>query len=395
MVRIDPRFIKEFYGKDLIAYGTGDIARLVIPYLVREPGIFLHGVTDSSMTREDEGEFCNTGLRMRSLETWAKLMPDAAVLIVTIKKEFQEEIARRCEAAGFRDILRIPASEELPKAIADAQMEKFTTPRGDFYDQCLRWATRANFTALELMCYANQIRDVHKASFSEFRGCNRGRSIVLVCTGPSMRFYEPMENTMHIGVNTAIKRKDIRFDYYFTQDYQFLQQYDSEADFREDLKACGAVKFFGQYSCEADREAMQFPEDIIEDCGGRRYFLSSDAPELNPDIEHFPLMVYHSIAFPAIQFAMYTRASRILLVGCDSKAGGHYDGALFSTPDCWDNTLLEGYRKIKRLAERFYRDTEIISVNPVGLRGMFRDVYTESYLREHPELDRSNCKILE
>lgn len=41
-----------------------------------------------------------------------------------------------------------------------------------------------------------------------------------------------------------------------------------------------------------------------------------------------------------------------------------------------------------------YPDMEIISVNPVGLKGLFRDVYTESYLNDHPEIDRKTVEIL-
>ena len=38
---------------------------------------------------------------------------------------------------------------------------------------------------------------------------------------------------------------------------------------------------------------------------------------------------------------------------------------------------------------------EIISVNPVGLKGMFHDMYTESYLDAHPEIDRERCEVLD
>ena len=55
----------------------------------------------------------------------------------------------------------------------------------------------------------------------------------------------------------------------------------------------------------------------------------------------------------------------------------------------------EGYKRIKTFTEQFYPDVEIISVNPIGLKGMFHDMYTESYLEAHPELDRSKCDVLD
>jgi len=56
---------------------------------------------------------------------------------------------------------------------------------------------------------------------------------------------------------------------------------------------------------------------------------------------------------------------------------------------------IEGYRKLKTYVARYYPDTEIISVNPVGLRGMFQDVYTKSFLNAFPEINRSECRILD
>ena len=35
--------------------------------------------------------------------------------------------------------------------------------------------------------------------------------------------------------------------------------------------------------------------------------------------------------------------------------------------------ILIGYKKIKQFAACYYPDTEIISINPVGLRGLFKD----------------------
>ena len=51
---------------------------------------------------------------------------------------------------------------------------------------------------------------------------------------------------------------------------------------------------------------------------------------------------------------------------------------------------IEGYRNVKKFSALHYPDMEIISVNPVGLKGMFHDVYTESYLNA----SRSRCEIL-
>ena len=37
------------------------------------------------------------------------------------------------------------------------------------------------------------------------------------------------------------------------------------------------------------------------------------------------------------------------------------------------------YARLKTFADQYYPDTEIISINPVGLKGLFKDIYTEEY----------------
>ena len=58
------------------------------------------------------------------------------------------------------------------------------------------------------------------------------------------------------------------------------------------------------------------------------------------------------------------------------------------------NKMLTGYKKLKKFIDIYYPDIEIISVNPVGLKGLFKDVYTQSYVDEHPELLNKNIEIL-
>ena len=38
--------------------------------------------------------------------------------------------------------------------------------------------------------------------------------------------------------------------------------------------------------------------------------------------------------------------------------------------------------RIKEFARQYYPETEIISINPVGLKGLFIDQYTDDFLRD-------------
>ena len=68
MLKLNPQQFSDLYDIDLIAYGTGNIAKRVLPFLAQDPNIRLHGVTNSRIAADDEGTFLETGLPVRSIE---------------------------------------------------------------------------------------------------------------------------------------------------------------------------------------------------------------------------------------------------------------------------------------------------------------------------------------
>lgn len=117
------------------------------------------------------------------------------------------------------------------------------------------------------------------------------------------------------------------------------------------------------------------------------------------DISVNPLPCFGSITFAALAFALWTNPKRIFLVGCDATFDGHFDGStMLSQDNDWTNFYYdvntEGWSKFKKFVELYYPNTKIISINPVRLKGMFTDVYTEQYLLNHPEIDRSNISVI-
>lgn len=381
MFLIHSELLEELYGKDLIAFGTGKIGKLVIPYLAQDPRVRLVGVTNSRITDESEGEFLDTGLPLRSLSAWSKSQPDATILVTVIKESLLDEILQLCETHGFNKIL-IPA-RPLFEAIRYDHINMNAAQQTS--------AMLANSEGIDtgnpllfLQCLANEVHDTHKASFAEFKACHKGEDVAVIGCGPSMNYYSPLHGVFHVGVNASFKRKDLPIDYYFLIHY--IQEW------CEELKNFNFIKFFG---CRLGDTDDVFPQIVIEENNARMFFSGYRNP-IQCDIEYYPLMGYESVIFRAIHFAMYTRPKRLFLVGCDCAYSGHFDGSQLSRFDeaysipIW----LEGYKVFKQFAARHYPDTEIISVNPIGLKGMFRDVYTESYLEAHPEFDRSTVEIL-
>ena len=98
-----------------------------------------------------------------------------------------------------------------------------------------------------------------------------------------------------------------------------------------------------------------------------------------------------SVSFPAIQFALYTYPKKIYLIGLDTTQMPNY----FGIDNPYNTTqMIKGYKEFQKFAKIHYPDIEIISINPVGLKGIFKDVYTQSYVDEHPELLEENIEII-
>ena len=369
MLRLSPQSMPDIYGKDLIAFGTGTIGKRMIPFLAQDPTLRLHGVTNSRITADDDGTFLETGLPIRSIHAWAKLLPDATILITSFTGI--EEITAVCKEAGFQKIQLI--TWEMMNAFLKMEDQVAQTQMSRIFGH---------------LCLANELHDAHKAAFSEFKGCNRGKTVAVVGTGPTLQYYTQIPGVPHIGVNSSFLKENLTLDYYFLTHYV--------PEWCEKLNGYDFVKFFGMTpNCDAKD---QFPEYIIEENGGRRFFSMMDIPGvgLHTDIAYYPLMAYNSIIFQAIHFALYTHPKRLLLIGCDCAANGHYDKKAQSV---YEEKIqipqwISGYQNVKRFAFIHYPDTEIISVNPIGLKGMFHDVYTKEYLGEHPEIRGEVCKLI-
>ncbi|USF26727.1 hypothetical protein N510_001659 [Firmicutes bacterium ASF500] len=370
MIRLNPQVFSNLYGKDLIAFGTGNMAKRIIPYLAQDPNIRLCGVTSSRVTADDEGTFLKTGLQVRSIEAWAGLMPNATILLTVFVDS--SEIVQVCKNAGFQNVEYITWEQmslvsEAEAEIAQAQQTKL----------------------LEQLCFVNELHDTHKSSFSEFKGCNRGKTVAIIGTGPTLNYYTQLTGVPHIGVNSSFLKEGIMLDYYFLTHYV--------PEWCEKLKEFNFTKFFN-VGIKSRKKKDQIPEYIIEENDGRRYFSLPMMPftHIHTNLECYPLMGYGSIIFQAIHFALFTHPQKLLLVGCDCAAIGHFDSChtsvyveKFLIP--W---WIDGYKKLRRFVSIHYPDIEIISVNPVGLKGMFCDMFTENYLDTHPELPREDCKIL-
>lgn len=217
--------------------------------------------------------------------------------------------------------------------------------------------------------------DSNRKIFEPYKNIYAGKSIIIYGSGPSARFFKPNENTICIGANSAILDSVVQLNYLFALDYMPYVELANELG--------GAVKkFFGR---SITWPLMTIGENAI--AGFATGFYTNFSERLaeqyhfTNDIALNFLKIPKSTIFAMMLFALHTGPSRIFLIGCDCCASRlDKEGRISSFSRNSDLLpMLEGWKAMKDMALRYYPQIEIISVNPRGLRGIFRDDYQNAY----------------
>lgn len=213
---------------------------------------------------------------------------------------------------------------------------------------------------------------LHQKTFTKFKAIHTGQDIVILATGPSLNNFKPIKNAIYIGVNSAFKYDKVKLNYLFAQDYLGCKDYIDEMDCYQGNRC---IKFYGLTTEFDGQWARVIPEHNAIKARALRYRtdwekIDNFEPRLAYDISTTALGCFGSVVFPAIQFALWTNPKRIYLVGCDCSNLGHFDNTSSENLQ----RLIGPWNAVKRFVDVYYPATEIISVNPVGLRGLFTDL---------------------
>lgn len=217
---------------------------------------------------------------------------------------------------------------------------------------------------------------LHQKTFSQFRNIHFNQNVVILASGVSASKYKtPVKDAIHIGVNRSFEL-GVPLDYIFIQDYSGKTK-----EYIDKLDKYPCQKFYG-----LTNEFEYNPERTIPDIHAikgkaLRYRTDWDiicwdggfTNEFAYDLSVQPLGCFGSVVFPALQFALWTHPKQIYLVGCDCTTSGYaYD----KNAKNFLNTekVIDTYKKFKEFAKKYYPDIEIISINPVGLKGIFKDI---------------------
>lgn len=253
---------------------------------------------------------------------------------------------------------------------------------------------------------AMEVKELHKETFSRFLDYNVGKSVAIWGCGPTIKHYNNELNTVNVALNKALFLDNTDFAFSFAQDAAILRTCPGYIDKIKAKKE--VVKFIGNFlqpqhhlNMPVIKEAEKY--NIFKYYSAARMWLPAMdfSWELFPDITCHPLADFSSISFAALHFALFTHPDKIYLIGLDSNIGGvnlfdchnpAFNSKKGGNYDIYN--MLRGYKKFKEFAKIYYPDVEIISVNPVGLKGLFKDVYTQSYVNEYPELLKENVEII-
>lgn len=230
--------------------------------------------------------------------------------------------------------------------------------------------------------------NLHQKTFKEFKNIFYGKKVVLVGAGPTLNYFEPIEDAIYVGVNRTFLNEKIKFDYLFTIDRAGLDTVDK--NYLESFlkyKGNNCIKFIGEQNLGID---YQIPEGCIIGENIRRYKTSAHLCRyrFTLDIDSEPLGNFASVGLQAIQFIMYGNPKEVYFVGfdCNALQAGHFTGGkniAFFRNENLENTndrAISQWKELKIFRNTYYPDTKFISVNPVGLRNVFdEDIYTDNY----------------
>ena len=218
--------------------------------------------------------------------------------------------------------------------------------------------------------------------FKAFENVYHGRACVIMATGPSLKQYrDPEPDIVKIGVNSAIfAGHDL--DFLFIQDpghpsnpYSYVAK---QANY--DCYRCKVAKFYGvslspmlrDNTARAEAYGYEFTNAPLVEIDGYRIEDPEVKPFFSSNLDEVPPAAAGSIVFPALQFALYAGFSRIYIAGVDIM-----DPRRFNESEPNGNNYarfhLPRWAQFAQWVSQAY-DVRIVSVNPVGLTGMFEDL---------------------
>ena len=302
-------------------------------------------------------------------------------------------------------ILGIKFKVKSKKLVERANFETIESKLSNLSNQLSNFSNQISAIIREEVSYictreiysAIEVAKQHSIVFPKYKNCHENKSIAIIGCGPTIQYFNnEIKNDFTIALNDAIFLDKFNFDYLFNWDTNTLN---NNKKWYDDVKEYPCTKFYGH--CIVENYGSPLDSYNDQELKIEHFYYSarhgwpafSYGEIIHKDLSTHPLMDFGSIAFGALHFALYTRSKKIYFIGLDTSNIGHILGPNYECTYQLER-MLRGYKKFKSFIDIYYPNCEIISVNPVGLKGLFKDVYTQSYVDAHPELLNENIEIL-
>ena len=240
--------------------------------------------------------------------------------------------------------------------------------------------------------FIKQFVNKTREQWQKYKDLYKGKEVVVVACGRTVENYKMIKDAIHIGVNRAFKIPHIKMDYLCYQDTFPEGSQELDAYTRECKRLSGMLPESRRYELKhCDWDGLPYTKENLQDnlCFMLNPFEKDSKYALNIEEEAF--CDAEGCVFSALQFIMYTNPKRIYFVGCDCS-NTVSDYAYLKVNPTYARQK-RSYIKFKDFYEKYYPDTEFVSINPIGLKGIFKDVYTQSYIDGNPELNLLNEDI--
>lgn len=228
---------------------------------------------------------------------------------------------------------------------------------------------------------------LHQETFSRLKNICAGKEVVVCGAGPSLQKYQPIDGAVHIALNRAFMYDKVQFDYIFSQDFDGIRMVQKELT---EYRPGECIKLLGH---QLETPQKQIPESLAIKCNALRFitdeyiYKNGYKSKFILDIDKQAIGNMPNVGLSVMQLALFMNPVRIYIVGCD-MSGGHFTNPNMNAKEIdamnkklektWSDNyqkLLEKWKELKQFAQCHYPDTEIVSINPVGLKGLFRDIF--------------------
>lgn len=209
--------------------------------------------------------------------------------------------------------------------------------------------------------------------FKRFKNKHKGETAVLFGSGPTANEYKPIEGIdINVGCNFIgdLPLFNQRQPSYEMLDYYFF------GDRGRSMNKFFKVKEqkFGASEVNGQPHPLHYSDEEVVSLGALPMSVNNNNPTFSLDISENPTHG-QSVIFHALNFLFWVGVSKIYIVGCDCSQRQCFDGReIINSGNGTYDAYKAGWINAKNFIEKNNLDTKIISVNPIGLKGMFEEI---------------------